>query len=106
MVKLLNKKNSTYVFSYIIIYYSIYKFRFDWEYINITVMKALWDNHENAEENIAKIIKAFKESNIEHRFSERMYYKLMEYIHKPLTDSLLDSLYADNTINVFLCHND
>jgi len=101
MVKLLNKKNSTYVFSYIIIYYSIYKFRFDWEYINITVMKALWDNHENAEENIAKIIKAFKESNIEHRFSERMYYKLMEYIHKPLTDSLLDSLYADNTINVF-----
>lgn len=101
MVKLLNKENCIYVFSYIIIYYSIYKFRFDWKYINITVMKALWDNCENMKEDAEKVIKAFKESNIEHRFSDNMYYKLMEYIHKPLTGSLLDSLYAESTINMF-----
>jgi len=101
MIKLLNKENCTYIFSYIIIYYSIYTFRFDWEYINITVIKALWDNHGNMKEDTKKVIKAFKESNIEHRFSENMYYKLMEYIHKPLTGSLLDSLYAESTINMF-----
>lgn len=101
IVKLLNKENCTYVFSYIIIYYSIYKFRFDWEYINIAVMKALWNNHGNMNENAEKVIKEFKKSNIEHRFSEIMYYKLIEYIQKPLNGSLLDSLYEENIVNMF-----
>jgi len=101
MVKLLNKENCTYVFSYIIIYYSIYSFRFDWKYINIKVIKSLWHNHENMEEDTDKVIKKFKESNIKHRFSENMYYKLLEDINEPLTGSLIDSLYAKNTINMF-----
>lgn len=101
MVKLLNKENCTYAFSHIIIYYSIYKFRFDWEYINIAVMKALWDNHENMNENTVKVIKEFKESNIKHRFSESMYYKLVEYIQKSLTGSLLNSIYSEDKVNMF-----
>ncbi len=101
MVKLLNKENCTYVFLYIIICYSIYKFRFDWEYINIAVMKALWDNHGNMNENSEKVIKEFKESNIGHRFSEIMYYKLIEYIQKPLTGSLLNSIYEEDIVNMF-----
>lgn len=101
MVKLLNKENCTYVFSYIIIYYSIYKFRFDWEYINIAVMKALWNNHGNMNEYSEKVIKEFRESNIEHRFSEIMYYKLIEYIEKPLTGSLLNSIYEEDIVNMF-----
>lgn len=101
MVKLLNKENCTYVFSYIIIHYSIYKFRYNWQYINIAVMKALWDNHGNMNENEEKVIKEFKESNIEHRFLEIMYYKLMEYIQKPLTGLLLNSIYTEDIINMF-----
>nr|WP_295684468.1 hypothetical protein [uncultured Lachnoclostridium sp.] len=101
MVKLLNKENCIYVFSYIIIYYSIYKFRFDWEYINIAVMKALWNNHSDMNENSDKLIKEFKESNIEHRFSKSMYDKLIEYLQKPLTGSLLNSIYEEDIINMF-----
>lgn len=101
IVKLLNKGNCTSVFSYIIIYYSIYKYRFDWDYINIKVIKALWDNHGNMQDDTEKVIKTFKESNIEHRFSENMYHKLVEYIRKSLTGSLLDSIYTDNIINMF-----
>lgn len=101
IVKLLNKENSIYLFSYMIIYYSIYKFRFDWEYINIATMRALWDNKGNLDVNSDKVIKKFKESNISHRFLEIMYYKLVEYVQKPLTGSLLNSIYEEHNVNMF-----
>jgi len=101
IVRLLNKENCTYIFSYLIIHYSIYKFRFDWKHINVAVMKELWDNHGNMNENAEKVIKEIKESNSGHRFSESMYYKLIEYIQKPLTGSLLNSTYAEDIVNMF-----
>lgn len=101
MIKLLNEKNCIYVFSYMIIYYSIYKFRFNWEYINTKVIRVLWKNHGNMKEDTEKAIKSFKQSNIEHRFSENMYYELIEYIRKPLNALLLDDIYENSKINIF-----
>lgn len=101
LLKLLNKENCTCVFSYIIIYYSIYKFRFDWKYINITVIEELWRNHGNLKTDSKKVLNTFKESNIEHRFSDNMYYKLVEYLHKTLTGSLLELMYTDKLVDMF-----
>ena len=39
LIKLVNKENCTYIFAYLVIYYSIYKFRFEWKNINIAMLK-------------------------------------------------------------------
>lgn len=101
LVKLLNKQNSLYIFVYIIIYYSIYKRRDDWKYINIDVMRELWINQEDTNINENKIIEQIKGSNISHRFSEEMYYKLIEYIRNTLNGSLLNSIFNEKIIDVF-----
>lgn len=101
LVKLLNEENCACVFAYIIIYYSIYKFRFDWKYINIGVLEALWQNYGNIQVDSEKVIETFEKSNINHRFSEEMYNKLTNYIQRMLTGSLLDSIYKDSIVDMF-----
>lgn len=54
------RKMATYLFTYIIMYYSIYKFSFEWEYINLNMLKLLWKQHGNMEENAEFIFKRNK----------------------------------------------
>lgn len=75
----LNEKNCTYLFSYIVLCYSIYKFEFEREYININVLRILWKQHGSMQDDAKEVIGRIKNSNIGHRFKEKMYFKLMEW---------------------------
>lgn len=101
MIKLLNKENATYLFCYIIIYHSIYKFRFDWKYLNIAVLNALWSQHTAIKEIAGNLIEKFKNSHISHRFSENMLYKFNEYLKQSLTGSLLNTIYQEKIMDMF-----
>lgn len=56
IISQLNKKNCTYLFTYIIMCYSLYRFRFEWEYINIGVLKILWERHSNMKDDAEETI--------------------------------------------------
>lgn len=101
IISQLNKKNCTYLFSYIIMYYSIYKFRFEWEYININVLKTLWKCHNSMQDDAEEVMKRINKSNIGHRFVEEMYIKLMEYIEASVDGELLNKVNDDKMLDVF-----
>lgn len=37
-------------------YYSIYRFRFEWEYINVNVLQTLWKRHSDMQDDAGDII--------------------------------------------------
>lgn len=101
MIELLNSDNCTYLFCYIVIYYSIYKFRFDWKYLNIDTLKALWSEHTEIDKIADYLIQKFKQSTIEHRFSKDIFYKFDEYLKDSLTDTLLRTIYQEKMLDMF-----
>ena len=101
MIKLLNEKNSTYILAYIVMYYSVYTFRFSWEYFNIAVLKMLWERHCNEIINGEQVKKRINKSNIKHRFNEKMLDKFVEYINKFMSKELLELVYRDGVLDVF-----
>lgn len=97
----LSEKNCTYLFVYMVTYYSIYKFRFEWEYINVNVLQTLWKRHSDMQEDAGDIIKKIKNSNIGHRFEDEMYIKFMEYVNARVEGELFDRVYDRKTILIF-----
>ncbi len=97
----LSGENCTYLFVYIVIYYSIYRFRFDWEYININVLRALWKYHSSMQDDAEKVIKKIQKSNIGHRFEKKMYFKFMEYINESVDGELFNIIYNDKILDLF-----
>lgn len=78
----LSEKNCTYLFSYIVLYYSIYRFRFEWEYININVLRTLWNHHGSMQDDAEEVIEKIKNSNIGHRFEKGMYFKFVVELYE------------------------
>ena len=74
---------------------------FEWEYINLNMLKLLWKQHGNMEENAEFILKEIKHSDIQHRFSEEMYNKFMEYIYADIDGKLFRRIYDENILNMF-----
>lgn len=101
IINLLSDKNCTYVFSYIVIYYSIYKFRINWEYVNVDILKALWKKNSSVENELEEVLKRLIRSNISHRFEEKMLFKLFEYTKADLTCDLFNTIKADNVLDLF-----
>lgn len=101
IISLLSKRNCTYVFTYVMIYYSIYKFRFEWDYINVKVLKMLWERHGNMQDNAQNVIMRIHNSNIEHRFEDEMYTKFMQYIHESADGELWDRVKNDKMLDAF-----
>ena len=97
----LDEENCTYLFTYIVIHYSIYKFRYEWKYINVQMLKALWKRHGSMRDNAESVIERIKISNIGHRFDEKMYDKLIEYIEADMKGELFNKIYKDNILNLF-----
>lgn len=97
----LSKKNCTYLFSYIMIFYSVYRFRFEWEYFNISVLKALWGKHSSMKDDAEDVIKRISKSNIGHRFVNEMYTKFWGYIERDVDGTLLNEVGKDRVLNVF-----
>lgn len=99
IIQRLDKSNCTYLFSYLIIYYSIC--RFNWKFININVLLALWCQHGNIQDDREKVIEQITKSNINHKFDEKMYTKLAEYISKRMDENLFDTIKSDELLDVF-----
>ncbi|RGM48736.1 hypothetical protein DXC13_09345 [Agathobacter rectalis] len=97
----LSGKNCTYIFSYIVLYYSIYRFRFEWEYININVLRILWKQHSDMQDDAEEVIEKIRNSNIGHRFEDKMYFKFMEYINASADGELFNMVYNDKILDVF-----
>lgn len=97
----LSGKNCTYIFSYIVLYYSIYRFRFEWEYININVLRILWKQHSDMQDDAEEVIEKIRNSNIGHRFEDKMYFKFMEYINASADSELFNMVYNDKILDVF-----
>lgn len=101
MLAKLEEKNATYLFVYIIMYYSIYRFRTDWKYINLNTMKTLWEKHGSMDAYSEEVVQRLKASNIGHRFYEEMYIKLNKYIHTCMSNNLLNQINLDQKLNLF-----
>lgn len=101
LIKLLNKENCTYIFAYVVIYYSIYKFRFEWENINITMLKELIRNGKSLKSEFERINRIISKSRINHRYSEDMYIALVENLHKEITGKWLEEAYQQKSIDAF-----
>lgn len=97
----LSEKNCTYLFVYMVMYYSIYRFRFEWEYINVNVLQTLWKRHSDMQDDAGDIIKKIRNSNIGHRFEDEMYIKFMDYVNARVEGELFDRIYADKVLDVF-----
>lgn len=101
LISQLSEKNATYLFTYIFMYYSIYKFRFDWEYINVNLLQTLWKQCGDMHIYEKDVIEKMKNSNIGHRFNDEMYKKLMEYINIEYDGGLFDRIYTEDILDVF-----
>lgn len=101
IISQLSEKNCTYLFSYIVLYYSIYRFRFEWEYININVLRTLWNNHGSMQDDAEEVIEKIRNSNIGHRFENGMYFKFVEYVNASIDSGLIDTVYDDKKLDVF-----
>lgn len=100
MICLLSEQNCTYLFTYIAMYYCLYSYSFEWEFFNITILRELWKHHGNMQDN-AEVIKKIKDSNIGHRFKQRMYTKFVEYIDARGDDKLFKTIYDEKILDVF-----
>lgn len=76
IIGMLNVENSQYVFSFLVIYYSIYKFRFEWENIQIKTLALLWEKSKEFSVDGEKIIHRIGKTNIRHRQYKETYYEL------------------------------
>ena len=101
IIEQLNEQNCTYLFTYIVMYYSIYRFQFEWKFFNINVLRKLWDRHGNLRNHAEEVTKRIKRSNIGHRFTEKMYLKFIEYIVSREDGKLYKTIYDEKILDVF-----
>lgn len=101
LIKLVNKRNCTYIFAYLVIYYSIYRFRFGWKNINITMLKELINNGNSLESEFERINSMISNSRINHRYSRDMYITLAENLDKKITGKWLEEIYQQKNIDAF-----
>lgn len=99
LIDLVNTQNCTYILAYLIIYYSIYKFRFEWKYINVELLRELENKGNELKEEIERINR--KIMYIEHRYDKAMCDELNEKLCKEITGEWLDGAYKEGRIDAF-----
>lgn len=86
ILDLLSPINNNMILSFLILYYSIYKFRFDWEYVNIELLKKLYQNcmdFEEAKDDIYIRLKAF---DAMHRLTKELYLSFIKSLHESIIE--------------------
>lgn len=101
LIRLLDKMSCTYIFVYLLIFYSVYDFRSEWTYINIKMLDALMERVNNVEENRDEIDRLLKKSNINHRYKTEMLDVLLKNINERITWKWLAEIYRQNKIDPF-----
>lgn len=101
IIELLDDKNSMLVFTYVVLYFSIYKSRFSWEYINVKLLNRLWERHVYEADYDDYIISRIEESRISHRFNIEIFLKFKEYINAVYSGKLFRDIYNEKIIDIF-----
>ncbi|WP_178042656.1 hypothetical protein [Frisingicoccus sp.] len=101
LLKLVSKKNCTYIFVYLIIYYSIYRFRTDWVYIDVMMLRELWKKSESLESEFESINRHISNSHIAHRYSDSRFIALRKNIDEEVTEKWLEDIYQQEIIDAF-----
>lgn len=101
LIPLLSEKNCTYIFIYIVNYYSIYRSKNEWEYINLKLLKMLWKNCGRIKNYKEEVLKRVKNSNMGYRFNDEIYIKFMEYLDADVEGKLFNKVYTDKILKVF-----
>lgn len=78
-----------YIFSYLIISYSVYKFRYNWEYINTNNLKTLFSIYNLDKIDVGYVSERLMCSNISHRINNNVINELIYYIENSLTKKLM-----------------
>lgn len=99
--RLLDKPSCTYIAVYLLIYYSIYGFRGEWEYLNIKMMNSLIKSGKDVEESRCEIDGRLKKSDISHRYKTEMLDMLCENINKEVTWEWIQEIYRQNKVDPF-----
>lgn len=101
LVNALNKKNCTYLFIYITMYYSTYKTIFEKTYIDVNMLKTLWEGKDSLKNNIEGIITRINGSNFEPCFKDQEYRKLIQYIEADFNEELFAQVKKDKILDAF-----
>ena len=101
LIRLLDKMSRTYIFVYLLIFYSVYDFRSEWAYINIKMLDALMERVDDVEKNRDEIDRLLKKSNINHRYKTEILDVLLKNINERITWKWLAEIYQQNKINPF-----
>ena len=102
IVEMINSDNSTYLFTYMILRYSIYAERNGGKNINVKVFKTLWKEVDINKIDKDILFARIKQSNIGHRFSEDMFSVLLSCFSHTLSKGLLSEVFNKNLLNVFM----
>lgn len=101
LVKVLDKKNCTYLFVYITMYYSTYKTTVEKTYIDVNMLKTLWEGKDSLKNNIEGIIKRINGSNFEPCFKDQEYRKLIQYMEADFNEELFTRVRKDKILDAF-----
>ncbi len=106
LVKLLSDKNRKLVFMYVIVYYSICKFREDWKYIDVELLKMLYNSEYSLNTDDEYIINFIEKSNISNRFNKKIYNEIVDLLHtglyKLMSNKTLDIDYRSNLFYILV----
>lgn len=102
ILKQLSKQNCTYLFTYIVMYYSLYRFQFEWEFFNIKMLRVLWNYHGDMKSDEEAVIQKIKNTNIGHHgLKRKCITKLVEYIDACPNGNLFNTVCKDGILDAF-----
>jgi hypothetical protein len=90
-----------YIFSYLIISYSVYKFRYNWEYINTNNLKTLFSIYNLDKIDVGYVSERLMCSNISHRINNNVISQLVYYLENSLTNNLMLQIKEDKYFDLF-----
>ncbi len=99
-VNYLSELNCTYLFAYIMLYYSLYKNRYNQMYLDINILKILWRHHGDFKDK-NNIIKQLKDSNIGHRIDDNIYNRFIEYMYEKNEKMIFAKSRNESTLDMF-----
>lgn len=101
LIQILEGKYKNALFVYIFMYHSIYKFRNEWTYINIELMRELFQEVKKIEEDEETIKNLLYSSCFEHRYEDVMYTELVRNLKYSMNGEWVDKIYNQNVIDPF-----
>lgn len=103
LICLMCPADCTFVFVYLVLYYSMYKFRFDWKYININNLKALKGRMSNLEDERDRIDELMMQSRflVDHRYDVCMLDALENGLKGNVTNQWLEAYRNQKNVDMF-----